>query len=67
VTLISGVNLGVLWQVRRLRNRPAARWRALPLNGGALRKEDLQLWLSLATLAVVAVEEYLHFRLCHTL
>jgi hypothetical protein len=65
--LISCVNIGVLWQVRRLRNRPAARWRARPLNEGELRKERLQLWLSLATLVIVAIEEYLHFRFCHTL
>jgi hypothetical protein len=65
--LISSVNIGVLWQVRSLRNRAAARWRARPLKDGVLRNERLQLWLSLATLAVVAIEEYLHFRLCHTL
>jgi hypothetical protein len=65
--LISSVNIGVLWQARRLRSRPAARWRARPRNEGELRKEQLQLWLSLATLVVVAIEEYLHFRLCHTL
>jgi hypothetical protein len=65
--LISGVNIGVVWQMRRLRNRPSARWRARPLKDGELRKERLQLWLSLATLVVVAVEEYLHFRFCHTL
>ena len=65
--LISSVNIGVLWQVRRLRSRPAARWRARPRNEGEFRKEQLQLWLSLATLVVVAIEEYLHFRLCHTL
>jgi hypothetical protein len=65
--LISCVNIGVLWHVRRLRHRPAARWRARTLNEGELRKERLQLCLSLATLVVVAIEEYLHFRLCHTL
>ena len=28
----AGINLGVLWQVRRLRRRPSAQWRLRPLS-----------------------------------
>jgi hypothetical protein len=72
-TLLTGavggalVNLGVLWQVRRLRNRPAARWRQRPLDARKLRGERLQLLLATATLVLVCVEEYFHFQLCHHL
>ena len=55
------LNLIVLWQIRRLRARPAAQWRVTPVNAKKLRGERLQLVLSIATLVLVAVEEYLHF------
>lgn len=61
------LNLGALWQIRRLRNRPAAQWRRMPLTSKQLRMERLQIFLSVATLAVIFVEEYLHFQLCHTI
>ena len=72
-TLMSGallgsfLNLAILWQVRRLRNRPAARWRQRPLPARQIRAERLQFLLSVATLVLVGVEEYLHFLNCHTL
>jgi hypothetical protein len=55
------VNLLVVAQVRRLRSRPAARWR-LDMTGlpGKLRQERWQVVLSVATLVLVVVEEVLH-------
>jgi hypothetical protein len=57
------INLGLLWQVRRLRARPAAQWRRQPLSTHAKRMETLQLWLSVATLLLVAVEVIAHHRI----
>ena len=55
------VNLIVIAQIRHLRNRPAARWRldlaALP---GKLRQERWQIGLSVVTLGLLVVEEWLH-------
>jgi hypothetical protein len=55
------VNLIVVAQVRRLRSRPAARWR-LDMAGlpGKLRQERWQVLLSMAALVLVVVEEVLH-------
>ncbi len=55
------VNLVVLWQIRRLRNRPAAQWRVTSPSAKKLRSERVQLVLSLVTLVLVGIEEYLHF------
>jgi hypothetical protein len=54
------LNLIVLWQVRRLRERPAAAWRVQPVSAKKLRGERLQLVLAVATIALVCVEETLH-------
>jgi hypothetical protein len=54
------LNLVILWQLRRLRARPAAQWRIRPLSARKLRMEWLQLALSIATLVLVGVEEYIH-------
>jgi hypothetical protein len=59
----SSVNLGLLWQVRRLRRRPAALWRVRPLTPKQKRLEALQLWFSLATLLLVLAEEVFHHRI----
>ena len=73
VTLLVGalsgstLTLGIVLRAIRLRNRPAARWRLHPLSSKQKRMELLQVSLSLVTLLLVVVEEYLHFRLCHTL
>jgi hypothetical protein len=73
VTLLVGalsgsiLTLGIVLRAIRLRNRPAARWRLRPLSSKQKRMELLQVSLSLVTLLLVVVEEYLHFRLCHTL
>ncbi len=57
------LNLVVLAQIRRLRRRPASQWRQQPPGPHKLRMERLQIVLSIATLALVAVEEILHYHL----
>ena len=59
--------LAVVLHARHLRNRPAARWRMRPLSTHQRRMETLQILLSLLTLILVVMEEYLHFQLLHTL
>lgn len=58
------LNLVVILQIRRLRNRPAARWRQQPVAPGKIRKERIQLLLSVATLVLIGIEEYMHIRWC---
>jgi hypothetical protein len=55
------LNLAILMHVRHLRHRPAAQWRVKPLSKREKRTELTQLILSLATLVLIGVEEYLHF------
>lgn len=55
------LNLVVLWQIQRLRERPAAQWRVQPVNAKKLRGERLQMALAVLTLVLVGIEEYLHF------
>jgi hypothetical protein len=57
------LNLAILMHVRHLRHRPAAQWRVKPLSNREKRSELTQLILSLATLVLVGVEEYLHLSL----
>jgi hypothetical protein len=59
------LNLVVLWQIRRLRRRPASQWRQQPVSPRKIRMERLQILLSIATLVLVAVEEYWHIRWHH--
>ena len=61
------VNLVALWQVRRLRNRPAAAWREQPRTPSKKRSETLQLVLSLLTLVLLVAEWAAHFKLNRTL
>lgn len=61
------LNLAILMHVRHLRRRPAAQWRIKPLSEHQKRTELAQLILSLATLVLIGVEEYLHLSLHHTL
>jgi hypothetical protein len=61
------LNLVVLWQVRRLRKRPASQWRQKPVSLRKLRMERVQFVLSVATLVLIALEEYFHFGLKHHL
>jgi hypothetical protein len=59
------INLAALWQIRRLRNRPAAQWRRVPLSASQKRSETFQLVLSILTLALLAFEAALHYVLHH--
>ena len=61
------LNLAILMHVRHLRNRPASQWRQKPLSLRQKRTELAQLILSLVTLVLIGVEEYLHFSLHHSL
>jgi hypothetical protein len=61
------LNLVVLWQIRRLRSRPAAQWRQRPVSSGKIRMERVQLVLSILTLVLIGVEEYWHLRWHHHL
>ena len=61
------LNLVALWQVRRLRARPAAAWRQQPVTAVKRRSETVQLILSLATLVLLAAEWIAHFHLKGTL
>jgi hypothetical protein len=69
VGAVSGslLTLGILLRSRHLRNRPAARWRFRPLTSKQRRAEFLQIAISVLTLILVVVEEYLHYQNCHTL
>lgn len=60
-------NLYVIWEMRRLRARPAAQWRVTPLTDKQRRSERLQVALAVATLVLVAIEEIFHLHLLHTL
>lgn len=68
VALVAAVlNLAALWQVRRLRARPASAWRQQPLTASKRRSETLQLVLSVATLVLLAAEWIAHYKLKGTL
>jgi hypothetical protein len=54
------LNLAIVAQIRRLRRRPASQWRQQPPSPRKLRMERLQIVLSIATLALIGVEEILH-------
>ena len=61
------LNLTILMRIRRLRNRPAARWRQLPVTPQKIRMERVQLVLSLITLALIVIEEITHLHTFHRL
>jgi hypothetical protein len=54
------LNLVVLWQIRRLRRNPAARWRQRPVSARKLRMEWVQVGLSIVTLVLIGLEERQH-------
>jgi hypothetical protein len=61
VALLGSVlNLYVIWNVRRLRNRQSAQWRQKPLNSKKKRSERLQIVLSILTLIILAAEWIAH-------
>jgi len=57
------INLAALWQVRRLRRRPASAWRQQPLTPEKRRSETLQLTLSVLTLVLLLTEMVAHYKL----
>ena len=59
------LNLFVIWQLRRLRNRPSAQWRVSPVSQKQLRSERLQIALSVLTFAFVISEWVTHVILHH--
>ncbi len=61
------LNVAVLLQLRSLRNRPASRWRQRPLSSKEVRMERIQWVLSLATLILITIEEWLHMNRFHNL
>ena len=61
------LNIIVIAQIRRLRNRPASQWRQKTPGVGKVRMERFQLMLSFVTIALIVTEEYLHFKWCHHL
>ena len=56
----AGLNLFVIWQIRRLRARPAAQWRIIPVSKKKLRYERIQIALSLLTFFLLAAEWLTH-------
>ena len=64
VLALLGTSLNLM-QIRHLRNRPASRWRQRPLSPSRIRMERVQMALSLATLVLIGVEEYLDLRWCN--
>ena len=61
------LNLVAIAQLRHLRNRPASQWRQSTVPVRTLRMEQVQVALSLATLALLALEEAFHLHLFHSL
>lgn len=59
------LNLFVIWQLRRLRNRPAAQWRVSPVTKEQLRSERLQIAFSLLTFVFLITEFVTHLRIHH--
>ena len=55
-------SLAAVWQVRRLRARPASAWRQKAIPAGKLNAERVQLALALLTLVLLAVEEWYHVK-----
>ena len=60
----SAINLYVIWRIRSLRNRPAARWRTTSPTPKQIRAERIQIVLALLTLALVLAEILTH-RIVH--
>ncbi|HMI50088.1 MAG TPA: hypothetical protein VK525_01155 [Candidatus Saccharimonadales bacterium] len=53
-------NLFVIWKIRHLRNKPAARWRVQPPTRRKINSERLQIALSVLTLLLLTVEWITH-------
>lgn len=63
----ASLNLFVIWQIRRLRSRPAAQWRVSPVTPEKLRSERLQIALALLTYLFLITESLTHLKLHHHL
>ena len=59
------LNLFVIWQVRRLRSRPAAQWRLQPVSAKTLRSERIQIALAVVTFAALLAEWFTHPMIHH--
>jgi uncharacterized membrane protein len=59
------LNLFVIWQVRRLRKRPAAQWRIQPVSPKTVRSERLQIALAVLTFAGLISEWITHPMIHH--
>ena len=59
------LNLFVIWQVRRLRDRPAAQWRLQPVSAKTLRSERIQIALAIVTFAALLAEWITHPMIHH--
>jgi MFS family permease len=61
IALVGAIlNLFVIWQLRRLRNRPAAQWRLSPVPAAKLRSERIQIALAVLTFVLLAAEWLTH-------
>ena len=56
-------NLYVIWEMRRLRARPAAQWRVTPMSEKQRHSERVQIMLAVLTLVLVVLEESFHIYL----
>jgi hypothetical protein len=63
----SSLNLVILLQIRTLRDRPASRWRQIAPSRSKVRNERIQFALSIVTILLIGIEEYLHYRWSHHL
>jgi len=54
------VSLWTYWNESRLRNDPAAQWRMKPMDKKLRIRRQLQLWLAVITLVLVAAETITH-------
>src|SRR6266481_7047524 len=56
----AGINLFVIWKVRNLRSKPAAKWRQQPVPKKRLNSERFQIALAVLTLLLLAAEWIIH-------
>jgi hypothetical protein len=63
----ASLNLFVIWQIRRLRARPAAQWRVTAPTPKQLRSERVQIILALLTYLFLVIESLTHLKIHHHL
>ncbi|MGI8771242.1 MAG: hypothetical protein ACR2JE_07385 [Acidobacteriaceae bacterium] len=61
----TAINLFVIWQLRRLRSRPAAQWRLQPVPKEKIRSERIQIGLAGLTVLCLAAEWITHPMIHH--